>query len=216
VRILPFTSSGFTFQHVVEGDALNEVARKTWTDLHDVATEVHRDEKYVACEVSEGEVCFAVSDPAGDYYGTFALYRVRPVASDPDVVSALPAPMFPGIEFHEPPAEARDKDGEVVNAEYIEEIEANIKRYWRMVYGTQEYMTSQALPYEGGGALTVDHFRYPSTDDGDPPQHRWMYRDVFDANCKHTCTFDADGAAIRTTGTKTNPPDPERMFGAFL
>ena len=194
-HLIPFSISGYDFTHVSQGDDLYDLAMKYWNESHDLATQAWRDENYISCENEDRFLPFAIHDPSGEFYGTWALYRIRAIDENPDYITALPAPMFPEIETNSP------------------EIEAT---FWIRCFAIMEFMTEHALPYDDGGELVVEHFRFPRAEDGDPTQHEWAgKRECFDRHCKLEVFFDEKGAATRTGSFKSIDPCPERERGSF-
>lgn len=150
-RVLPFTIGNMTFRHT-EGDRrLDEKARERWRHLSDAATFYWRREDWERCpegkQPNETSMAFAVFKD-DKFFGTWALYRIRPAGGTPYTVSALPGPMFDDI-----------KGG---------------RAFWRRMFMIMEWMLDNPMPMTNGHDFVVDHWRFPSREDGDPVQHEWV------------------------------------------
>lgn len=218
-HLVPFSIDGYTIRHVLHGDSDDKMVRDIWTRGHNIATEVWRGESYRSCEVEEGTMAFAVLDPDGALYGTWGLYRVRPLLeSQPGIVSALPAPMFPQLGKSIPePVITSSGYGGVINQDEIDKAVDDRACFWRLTFGLIERMVSHPLSFDDGSLLVIDHFRFPSASDGDQSQHEWSgVRPMFDLYCKIEVEFDSSDTAVKTlSGWKSPEPDPERSVGSF-
>jgi len=163
MRVLPFTIGDLDFIHTEGDDELDRAARDYFRQQADVAVFAwRRDDGYTTCSHEEGTIVFALVRD-GEFWGTWALYRVRPAGADPNVVTALPAPMFHDIGV-----------GSRVGKEDIsEEREAARREFWKRVNTIMEWMLDDPMPLEGGGSLVVERFRFPDFADHDPAQHEW-------------------------------------------
>jgi len=213
-HIVPFTIDDLEFRHTEDDAGLDEQARERWRDLSEVATQSWRSEEWVHCSDNESNIPFAVFRD-GQFYGTWVLYRARPVGGDEDTVSALPGPMFGDIAARIPEP-ALGPSGDIINADEIAAAEAVAAVFWRRMFGIMEWMDANPMPMHDGGALVVDHWRFPSVADNDPPQHEWVgVVPMFERYCKREVVWnDGATAPVRWLADwKETDPDPGRERG---
>lgn len=212
-HIEPFTIDEYTFTHTETDADLDVEARDRWRDLSEVAVRKWTGEQWDRCTINESNLAFAMHDSSGAFFGTWVLYRARPVGDDPHVVSALPGPMFPGIDARVPdPAYGPTDD--LINGAEMDAAEIESAKFWRRMFSIMEWLLVNPLTFEDGDTLIVDHWRFPSAADGDPLQHEWQSKMRLDQYCKAIVEFSAGGIPQRTSGWKATDPDPSRARGS--
>jgi len=220
-HVLPFTIDGYTFTHTDGNAELDSFTRAEMSKERDKATGVWRPNGWGRCLENQTHLTFAVTDSDGDYFGSWMMYRVQSVDGDPNVISALLAPMFPDIEAVAVVGEARAPSGEILNADEVAESQARWAQFWRRNFAWMEWQVMNPMPLEGGGNLVVDHWRFPQTDDGDPAGQCWQKLEpAFEQFSKLEVDWNNHMPGMgpcpaRTTGWKAIDPDPGRARGSI-
>lgn len=187
--VLPFNIGDMRFVHTQGDDELNKLASDYFNKQANLAVfKWRRENEYTCCSIIERTLIFAVFVD-DEFFGTWGLYRVRPVADDPNIVTALPAPMFHDIgvatvlETHEGESQG-DR----------EKREAASRVWWRRVNRVMEHFLDNTLPMTEGGTFEVQSFRFPNTADRDPLQHEWRgHEEAFAQDSKKVHRADSDG-----------------------
>ncbi len=194
-HIIPFTIGDYEFTHTDEDLPLDREARNDCADIAHKAAFTWRREAWQPCAINEGNIPFAVSRVGNpEFIATWMLYRIRPIDTDPDVVSCLAAPTFPDITAVRLPGQPFD-----------EEVEADSEAFWTRTFLFMEWMLDNPMPMATGDDFVVDHWRFPSEDDGDPKQHEWGAdsKKFFDLYCTKVTIFDdaGNGRAVKMLAT---------------
>ena len=143
--ILPFSVGGFQLTHTRGDEALDNAARDHWRENSSKAAEQWRNEQWEQCEPDgyDDSLAFSV-EFFNEPYGTFGLYAIEAIGGDPFVVSAMCAPMLPGVELASKPWAP------------IEGAE----EYWGAVFGLLQHLLNNPLPTTdpGGRLFAVDEW----------------------------------------------------------
>ena len=215
-RINDFTISGYTFCDARDSD-IGQASSANWNEMQGVAFEAWRNtDQVVKCVEDEGHANLAVIDSNGQFVETVGLYRIRPVADDPNTVSCLVAPLFQEMVSGFGPGPMPGPDGYIDNDDDIESIRSTREVFWGKTFAVIEYLLFNPLPLEGGGALTVDYVRFPHASDADPVEHEWVdVQDAFADHCKVEVVWDG-GVPLRANAARLTPePDAGRGFAEF-
>jgi len=215
-RVNDFTISGYTFCDARDSE-IGQASSTNWNEMQGVAFEAWRNtDQVVECVEAEGHINFAVLDEAGKLVETVGLYRIRPIADDPNRVSCLIAPLFQEMASGFGPERLPGLDGYIHNDEEIAEVRFTRELFWGKTFAVIEYLLFHPLPLESGGLLTVDHVRFPHRSDADPAVHEWVdVQDAFTDHCKVAVEW-SGGVPLRANAIQLDPePDPEREFGGF-
>ena len=214
-HITPFLIDALLFTHTGDDNDLHAEAANEWTNTAD-RTLVRITGETVdscVCPTSERTIEFSVTKD-GTFVGTFALYRIRPIAGDDNVVSALAAPMLGNLEDSIAREPLVLPDGSTTP---VPDAEEDARRsYWQRTLAVMEWMLDNPLDQDDGTQLVLDEWLFPNVDDGDPPMCEWYGgRDHFDRWGRKVVEFTTgargDEIPFRMTSTnKATDPDPTR------
>lgn len=168
--ILPFTIGDLRFVHTEGDDALDKAMRLIWAQRSEASAHRWQGEEWSQCDCPGTNILFAVSSIAHPTVPSdpFALYGVLPIGSDPNVIKAIPAPMFKGIvEDVRPP----DEGGVPPD---------RAETFWKSLFSVLEKFLDVTLARDDGTALDLEHWYWPDcTQPGHPKQHEWIQVDRY-------------------------------------
>jgi len=78
-QVLPFLVDGYTFTHTANDASLDSFSKAEMSKERDKVTGVWRPGGWGKCVPNETHMTFAVTNPGGEYFGSWMMYRVRPV-----------------------------------------------------------------------------------------------------------------------------------------
>lgn len=141
---------------------LDVSARDHWRVEGDEAALKWRSQKRDICEPNgyDDSVAFDVQRN-GEPFGTFGIYAIRPIDQDLFVVSAMCAPILPGL---------------------LDSSENGRDDFWRRVFYVMEWILDNPLSTDDpqGRLFDVDEWRLPDRDQpGNCEQHEWIGLDTY-------------------------------------
>lgn len=203
-RALAFQINELEFSHAL--DTSRDLAAEAQSLVFD-----RRGESLEKCLVTNEESVRLDVRWRDKHFGTFLIYRMRQIANDPLVVSALPGPMFDDMGGVVRPEVARNPLGQVINQSAISKWVSEERSYFRRVFHIMEWIDENGLLMDDGTELEI-HWRFPDRADGDCIQTEWAgTQGSFDKYAKKITTFRGDGVPQQMLRTrKPVDPDPGR------
>ena len=214
-HIVPFTIGHLELRHDDDDESSIMQAADEWTTQASSAVPklIGRSFDRLGCPKSERTVTLSVFRD-NQFVGMVALYRMRAVGSDENVVSSLIAPMLGGLEYAFLPAPAVTPGGQSMPHDPV--AQDRQRDYWRRTFTIMEFLLEHPMALVGGGSISVAEWRFPSADDGDPDATEWHQgRDHFDQWARKEVSFvvgaRGDLVPLRMTNEdKLTDPDPSR------
>ena len=202
-RVLPINIFGENFYHAIGDD--ESMARSVRGNLSMVATHAWDLGQYEKGPLVGNQVL--LMNASRD--SVIGLYRIR--IHPGGGASCLLAPMWPEISVSRVGC-SMDPSGAEINSSEREVSELKQCAFWKKTFAVIERLLAEGLSFSDGSHVSIDFLRFPSLEEGDPPQHFWKMNEHWNLFSKVSPVL--DGERVERTGEiKSVDPDPNRPFG---